>query len=217
MKRIDMYALAGIFGSSIILASFLVFATAYHTPTTTTVAAAAVPAPAAAPPVHMSWVVATPDMLKSDVGPAYVPGNPTLPADASVTVTVTNFDDATALTAGTERYAVATGVVGALTVESIDPASPNAPGTTKSVLALDPYKGVSHTFTIPSLGLNVPIAPKSRTTFTFHTGKAGTYQWQCFDPCGSDPNGWGGAMATAGYMKGSLMTCGSCAGASGCC
>ncbi|HUE61324.1 MAG TPA: hypothetical protein VMO88_17275 [Acidimicrobiales bacterium] len=54
------------------------------------------------------------------------------------------------------------------------------------------------------LHLNVPIAPKSRTTFTFQTGSAGTYDWQCMDPCGTDPAGWGGAMATTGYMRGTL-------------
>ena len=71
---------------------------------------------------------------------------------------------------------------------------------------------------VHQLGINIPIAPTSRTTFTFHTtGKAGMYEWQCFDPCGSDPGGWGGAMATAGYMKGTVMTCGSCAGGSACC
>ena len=48
------------------------------------------------------------------------------------------------------------------------------------------------------------------TTFSFHSAAAGTYAWQCMDPCGSDPNGWGGAMATAGYMKVSLTSCVGC-------
>ena len=40
------------------------------------------------------------------------------------------------------------------------------------------------------------------TTFTFHTGKAGWYRWQCFVPCAA---GWlmgnGGPMQTVGYME----------------
>ena len=170
--------------------------------------------------MHMSMLIATPDMLGTDVGPAYIPGDPTLPADSDVTITVTNFDDATALAPGTETYATATGVVGPLRITTLDPADPNAAGTVTLTRALDPATGVSHTFTIPKLGINVPIAPKARTTFTIHTTAAGTYPWQCFDPCGGDPAGWGGAMAKDGYMKGSVMVCGSgtCgSGGSGCC
>lgn len=221
MKRFDLLAVSGIFGSSIILASLLVFATAYKSPaqaitaTVSTAATKAVPAP----PMQMSMVIATPDMLKSDVGPAYIPANPTLPANADVTITITNFDDATALTSGTEHYATASGIVGPLQVATIDPAKPNAPAAVTSTTSLDPATGVSHTFTIPKLGVNVPIAPKSRTTFTIHTAAAGIYTWQCFDPCGSDPNGWGGAMATDGYMKGAMTLCGagSCGAAGGGC
>ena len=113
----------------------------------------------AAAPVHVTWVIATPDMLGSTDKPALIPGNPVLPANTDVTVSIVNFDDATAL--------------------------PTSPAT--KVASLDPSTGVSHMFTVARLGLNVPMAPKSRTTFTFHTGGAGTYDWQCMDPCGTDP------------------------------
>ncbi|TME00551.1 MAG: hypothetical protein E6I76_00230 [Chloroflexi bacterium] len=158
----------------------------------------------AAAPVHVTWVIATPAMLGSDEKPAYLPGNPVLPANTDVTVTVVNFDDATVLPAGTETFATPTGIVGGLSVAPMDPANPNADTPAKTVASLDPATGVSHTFTVAKLNLNVPIAPKSRTTFTFHTGAAGTYAWQCMDPCGTDPAGWGGAMAATGYMKGTL-------------
>ena len=158
----------------------------------------------ASAPIHVTWVIATPDMLGSKDKPAYLPANPVLPANTDVTVTVVNFDDATALPAGSESFATPTGITGDLSVAPMDPADPNANTLAKSLSSLDPATGVSHTFTVAALHLNVPIAPKSRTTFTFHTGGAGTYAWQCMDPCGTDPAGWGGAMATAGYMRGTL-------------
>jgi heme/copper-type cytochrome/quinol oxidase subunit 2 len=34
--------------------------------------------------------------------------------------------------------------------------------------------------------------------------KPGHYIWQCFDPCGSGFNGFGGPMSTKGYMSGTI-------------
>lgn len=92
---------------------------------------------------------------------------------------------------------------------------------------------VSHTFTIQStpnsanpLFVSVPVVgvPDSANPnaeeidgnpypapniiqFQFQTGPAGTYIWKCYDPCGGDrgdPWGFGGPMATTGYMAGTL-------------
>lgn len=163
---------------------------------TTPAAAAAV-----AKPVHLSLVIATPDMLGTDVGPAFLPSDFTIPANSTVTITVTNFDDPTALPA---QYATATGIIGQLSIQPFDPADPNAMGPVTKTASLDPDTGVSHTFTVPSLGINVPIAPSAKTTFTIHTGKAGKYTWHCMDPCGTGPAGWDGAMGTKGYMTGTM-------------
>ena len=39
--------------------------------------------------------------------------------------------------------------------------------------------------------------------FTFHTGKAGHFRWQCFVPCAAGwIDGFGGPMQTIGYMDG---------------
>jgi hypothetical protein len=41
--------------------------------------------------------------------------------------------------------------------------------------------------------------------FTFHTGKKGTYRWQCFVPCAAGfILGFGGPMQSLGYMDGLL-------------
>lgn len=77
---------------------------------------------------------------------------------------------------------------------------------------------IAHTFTIPSLGINVPlpIAAMDDSTgsmggpttirFTFRApANPGTYQWLCVTPCGGDPDGVGGAMHTNGWMRGHLI------------
>jgi hypothetical protein len=209
VKRLDIYALTVIGASAVLMGGGLAYATMRSD---RVVASAAAAAPAAAPApataTHLYLTIATPKMLGNEM-PAYMPANFSVPADSDVVVTITNFDDATALAAGTEQFATATGIKGALSVQAMDPTNPNAVTTAASLMSMDPAT-VSHTLTVAKLGLNVPIAPKSVTTFTFHSGAAGTYAWQCMDPCGSDPSGWGGAMATAGYMKGGLTSCGGC-------
>jgi hypothetical protein len=152
---------------------------------------------------HYYLTIATPDMLggTEDTGPAYMPSNFALPANTDVTMTITNFDNPTALPA---QYAKATGVKGVLTIEDLDSVHPNAQGPVHTATSLDPENGVSHTFTIAALGLNVPVAPSSRETFTFHTGAAGVYNWRCMDPCGSGTSGWGAAMSAEGFMQGKV-------------
>ncbi|HVC75446.1 MAG TPA: hypothetical protein VND96_02900 [Candidatus Micrarchaeaceae archaeon] len=81
--------------------------------------------------------------------------------------------------------------------------------------ALDDPANAAHTFAIPDLGVFVPLegvnaaAPAGSMnviTFSFMTGKAGTYHWQCFVPCGSGTiYGNGGPMQTTGYMAGFLI------------
>jgi hypothetical protein len=84
--------------------------------------------------------------------------------------------------------------------------------------------GVAHTFTIPTLGVDVPLygVPSSSNnicgqapcttkyahnviTFSFMTPGVGQYPWQCFLPCGLGfLYGTGGPMQTIGYMDGFL-------------
>lgn len=133
-------------------------------------------------------------------GPTYMPSTLlTVPAHTLVTVSITNEDlGDTPLPSGSP-FAQVSGVHGG--VASVD-------GTPYHALANDK---VAHTFTIPSLGINVPIpgdAPAGHqgvhVSFSFMTGVAGTYRWQCFDPCGSGTGGWGGPMQTMNYMIGTI-------------
>jgi len=87
-----------------------------------------------------------------------------------------------------------------------------------------PPDDASHTFTIPDLGVSVPlkgvaddaknqcsVAPctlaeaHTTITFTFRTGRRGTFRWQCFVPCAAAfVFGNGGPMQTMGWMDGQL-------------
>lgn len=135
----------------------------------------------------------------TDDGPLFDNTDIKLPANALVTMTIVNQDPGDQAMPANTPFAKVTGTLG--NTASLD-------GVAYS--ALDMSK-ISHTFSVPKLGLNVPIpgdVPNGQkaisVTFTFKTGQAGTYVFQCFDPCGTDPNGYGGPMAKMGYMMGTI-------------
>ncbi len=132
----------------------------------------------------------------------------TLPAHALVHVTVYQFDGRSGLR--NPFLSQARGVVGGtFTLDG------------KSMRTINP-DDASHTFAIPALGVLVPLegvaddaknqcdvapcamsAAHTTITFTFRTGKAGHYRWQCFVPCAAGfLYGFGGPMQTIGYMDG---------------
>ncbi|HEX6551681.1 MAG TPA: hypothetical protein VF026_02880 [Ktedonobacteraceae bacterium] len=147
--------------------------------------------------VNLNIVINQPGMQKD--WPGYTPNRLVVPANSFVTVTLRDYDlGDTPLPTNSPFTKVQGTVSSGATVD----------GKTYSSLA--PEK-VAHTFTIAQLHINVPLpgdAPKGAAydtiTFTFHTGKAGTYTFQCFDPCGTGSSGWMGPMMTKGYMVGTL-------------
>jgi hypothetical protein len=152
---------------------------------------------------HVYLVIHQGEQLGNEpLGPAYLPATFTLPADTTVTITIINFDNATALPANFIQYAKASGIdKNSFQLAAMNPANPSANVASTTISQLDAAQ-VSHTFTFPKLNLSVPIAATSTTTFSFHTPAGGTYAWRCEDPCGIGPVGWGGAMSTDGYMQG---------------
>jgi heme/copper-type cytochrome/quinol oxidase subunit 2 len=131
--------------------------------------------------------------------PAYSPNKLVVPANSLVTITLRDYDlGDTPLPQGSP-FTTVQGMVNGLAIADGKPYASLAP------------EKVAHTFTIPQLHINVPFpgdAPKGASsdtiTFTFHTGKAGTYTFQCFDPCGTGSSGFEGPMVTKGYMIGTL-------------
>jgi hypothetical protein len=133
-----------------------------------------------------------------------------VPAHSLVTLTILQYDTATGLR--NPFFAAPQGLVGDMTIDG------------KPVKVLDPDLA-SHTFAVPDLGVSVPlkgvadnaknqcsVAPctlqeaHETVTFTFRTGKRGTFRWQCFVPCAAGfILGNGGPMQSIGYMDGYLV------------
>ena len=63
---------------------------------------------------------------------------------------------------------------------------------------------VAHTFTIPSLNVNLPIPPSSTVSAYLTLNQTGTFTWFCMTECGFGPSGLKGAMDTPGWMMGGL-------------
>jgi hypothetical protein len=130
-----------------------------------------------------------------------------VPANSLVHVTILQYDTATGLR--NPFWGLPEGTVGQARVNG------------KPIPILNPDLA-SHTFAIPELGVTVPlkgvadnaknqcsVAPctlaeaHNTITFTFRTGKRGTYRWQCFVPCAAGfILGFGGPMQSLGYMDG---------------
>lgn len=137
--------------------------------------------------------------------PAFEPNDLSIPANRSVTITVTDLDGATPLTSSLRIYSKVKGVIGDhMAVVPIRLAQPKIAVGRARELARVNLSEVSHTFTIPSLGVNVPLLGGTRTSFTIRVPKPGTYTWECVDPCGSGPGGFGVPMSLVGYMVGTL-------------
>lgn len=137
-----------------------------------------------------------------------------VPAGTKVNVTIYGYDGCTPLR--NPYWGRVTGTAGNIV---------NVNG--KPVSALNSWSScsVGHTFSIPGIGLNVPMAsPTSPTAnlcstspctsgphmtmqFSFMTPRTpGTYFWQCRVPCGGGfLDGFGGPMQTIGFMTGNMQ------------
>jgi len=154
-----------------------------------------------------------------------------VPADTQVNITILGYDGCTPLR--NPLWGKVTGTAG--NVEVVRYYNGKAYSGPQAISLLNSWAdcSVQHTFAIPGLGLNVPVAspntvaennalcgtspcvantadqalaPHTVVRFSFKTPKAGgTFRWQCFVPCGGGfVDGNGGPMATVGYMMGQM-------------
>jgi heme/copper-type cytochrome/quinol oxidase subunit 2 len=131
--------------------------------------------------------------------PGYAPSTLVVPANSLVTVTLRDYDLGDTPLPANSPFTAVQGTIGGI-----------ATADGKAYTSLAPEK-VAHTFTVAQLHVNVPLpgdgvkgAAYDSVTFTFRTGSAGTYIFQCYDPCGTGSSGWEGPMVTKGYMMGTL-------------
>jgi len=153
-----------------------------------------------------------------------------VPADTRVNMTIYGYDGCTPLR--NPLWGKVAGTVGGVENVSFFNGKTYTPSTPLTTFDSWANCSVQHTFAIPGIGLNVPIAsvttfeensnlcgtspctaanqdadsPHTVVTFSFTTPKtAGTYRWQCFIPCGLGYlDGNGGPMGTPGYMMGEM-------------
>jgi hypothetical protein len=131
-----------------------------------------------------------------------------VPAHSLVTITINQYDTATGLR--NNFMGQVRGTVGGTATLNGKPYSMINPDDT------------SHTFSVPELGISVPLpgidsnaknqctaAPctlaeaHNSITFSFRTAGPGTFRWQCFVPCAlATYFGNGGPMQTLGWMDG---------------
>lgn len=136
-----------------------------------------------------------------------------VPAGSRVNMTILGYDGCTPLR--NQVWGQVTGTIGNVAYENGKP-----------ITQLNSWSGcnVAHTFSIPGIGLNVPMGSPSLTanvcgtspctagphqvmTFSFTTPKTpGEYFWQCRIPCGGGfIDGFGGPMQTIGFMTGNMV------------
>jgi hypothetical protein len=138
-----------------------------------------------------------------------------VPAGVKVNMTIYEYDGCTPLR--NPVWGRVTGTIGG--VEYVN-------GTPTSLLNSWSECSVGHTFTMPALGINVPLAspttlkannnlcptspctsgPREVVTFSFMSpAGGGIFRWQCIIPCGGGfLDGNGGPMSTPGYMSGQM-------------
>lgn len=168
----------------------------------------------ASAPYEITLVIATDSIFNSSAAdqPAYFvlgphglesAGNIAIPVNRTIQLTIVNYDDGNASFVQPGVNAVSGTTGGTILVASNDNinSTQGASGivirggeTTSNV----PADSVAHTFSVPSLGLNIPIPLSSTVVATFKVSHAGTFTWYCLTACGD------AAMATTGWMTGSL-------------
>jgi len=168
----------------------------------------------------LTLVITTENTFNSTVGtqPAYYvltseglqsSANIALPANTMIKITIVCYDDGSASLTSNQFASVQGTVNGTITYTNNDDinSSQGPSGIVlkggETVTSVSPDL-IAHTFTIPTLNLNIPVPLNSTVVAYFRTGTAGTYVWYCETACGAGSSGILGAMDTPGWMTGKV-------------
>jgi hypothetical protein len=178
------------------------FVTRFLNPTPEQITAASTSATIQGKPV-VNFTLTTVGVIGFGPHPAWVSYLPTtylkVPAGAVVHITIDQQDSASGLR--NPYFSLVRGTVdNEMTVNG------------KVLQAIDPSTP-AHTFTVPDLGVSVPLegvsgkVTQNVVEFSFVVpNQKGLFRWQCFVPCGAGTlYGNGGPMQTLGYMAGELQ------------
>lgn len=204
------YAAAVVLGTGIV-----------STTTTQTKTVTQAPAQNSSEPFTIALVITTGNTFNASVGqqPAYYVLGPnglqssikiSLPAHRLIKLVIFNYDNGNA-TLVKPSYANVQGTTNG-TITFANNATVNSTESSSGISIIGvqtvtsvPADQISHTFTIPSLGINVPVPVSSTVVATFTLNQTGTFLWFCETECGSGPDGLAGAMATPGWMSGAVI------------
>lgn len=124
-----------------------------------------------------------------------------VPANQPITLTIHNFDNIS--------YSVAPSYGKVITGTGTNEMLIIPANQSKLYVTSLPVNDLSQTFTVlnnnHAISINIPIEPSSLISTTIIFPQSGDFSWQCFVPCGSGPSGWGGAMVTPGWLKGTVV------------
>lgn len=130
--------------------------------------------------------------------------NISLPANRLIQLTIVSYDTPTS--GSTDQMGKVNGTVGG-NVYMIN--GTTAMGTDMmqswggNVTAV-PVAYLAHTFTVPQLGINLPVVGGNTEVAYLYLTKTGTFMWYCQTPCGFGPTGMDGAMSKSGWMVGQI-------------
>ncbi|MDG6901298.1 MAG: hypothetical protein JRM80_04990 [Nitrososphaerota archaeon] len=140
--------------------------------------------------------------------------NISLPADRPIQLTIISYDTPTP--DSTNAEGIVSGTVGG-TVYVINGSVAAGTVNVSMAMAADwgqnvtaaPASQLAHTFTIQQLGINIPVVADSTVIADLEIHQTGTFTWLCMTPCGLGNDGNLGAMATPGWMMGSVVASGT--------
>jgi heme/copper-type cytochrome/quinol oxidase subunit 2 len=157
-------------------------------------------------PANMS--VAQPMFLVSGPKGLESSANISLPANALIQVNIVSYDTPTP--GSTAQEGKVNGTLGGTiylingTVASMaDTSMIQMSGWGGNVTSV-PASQLAHTFSIPQLGINIPVVGGSEEIAYLYFKQPGVYTWACLTPCGLGSNGTQGAMSTNGWMTGQI-------------
>ncbi len=160
--------------------------------------------------IHSTWVSY---LMKSPQGQWVHTTMFQVPEKTRVNVTIYNYDSGSPLR--NQQIGMVQGTAGGVATLN---------GKPFNIINSNAGNGVGHTFSIPTLGINVPLygnngnanlcgaapcttsSPHQIIRFSFTSPSPGNYPWQCFVPCGLGfLYGNGGPMQTVGWMDGFMQ------------
>jgi hypothetical protein len=155
------------------------------------------------PSVQYNSSLAQPSYFVLHDGILLSASNITVPSRTLVKLTIIDYDSGGDANLSTSFTRVQ-GTVGG--IEEVVNGTPGAM-IPRDQLALNvtslPASIIAHTFTVPQLGINIPVPSTSVVIAYLYFNQTGTYTWQCMVPCGAG-NGYAGAMDTPGWMLGQI-------------